>query len=213
MSGSQRRGRPPHDDVLTPAEWRVVHGVQHGLTNRALASRLGVSCDAVKFHVSNALAKLSVSSRGELRLWVGAPRTGALKFRESTLNMPLQLGPLGQVSRSVGDIGRSQAWFADTLGVPHLYTYGKLAFFDLGGTRLMLTEREEVAADESILYLLVPDIVAAHAALSGRGVEFMSAPHRIFTHPDGTEEWMAFFKDPDDRPLAIMSQVAPKAGT
>jgi hypothetical protein len=26
-------------------------------------------------------------------------------------------------------------------------------------------------------------------------------------HGDGTEEWMAFFNDPDGRPLAIMSQV------
>jgi len=29
----------------------------------------------------------------------------------------------------------------------------------------------------------------------------------IHKHADGTEEWMAFFKDPDGRPLAIMSQV------
>jgi methylmalonyl-CoA/ethylmalonyl-CoA epimerase len=29
----------------------------------------------------------------------------------------------------------------------------------------------------------------------------------IFKHPDGTEEWMAFFNDPDGKPLAVMSQV------
>ncbi len=29
MSGRSRRGRPPHEDVLTPTEWRVVHAVQH----------------------------------------------------------------------------------------------------------------------------------------------------------------------------------------
>jgi methylmalonyl-CoA/ethylmalonyl-CoA epimerase len=29
----------------------------------------------------------------------------------------------------------------------------------------------------------------------------------IHKHPDGMEEWMAFFKDPEGRPLAIMSQV------
>src|SRR5271170_7829073 len=32
-----RRGRPPHDDVLTPAEWRTVHAVKHGLTSREIA--------------------------------------------------------------------------------------------------------------------------------------------------------------------------------
>jgi methylmalonyl-CoA/ethylmalonyl-CoA epimerase len=29
----------------------------------------------------------------------------------------------------------------------------------------------------------------------------------IHKHVDGTEEWMAFFNDPEGRPLAIMSQL------
>jgi hypothetical protein len=29
----------------------------------------------------------------------------------------------------------------------------------------------------------------------------------IHKHADGTEEWVAFFKDNEDRPLAIMAQV------
>ena len=36
---------------------------------------------------------------------------------------------------------------------------------------------------------------------------FFNAPHLIYRHPDGTEEWMAEFKDNDGRPLAIMAQV------
>ena len=51
-----------------------------------------------------------------------------------------------------------------------------------------------------------PEVRAAHAALSGRGAEFINAPHMIHRHEDGTEEWMAFFKDNDGRPLGIMSQ-------
>jgi hypothetical protein len=35
------------------------------------------------------------------------------------------------------------------------------------------------------------------------------APHMIHRHANGIEEWMAFFEDPDSRPLAIMAQVAP----
>jgi methylmalonyl-CoA/ethylmalonyl-CoA epimerase len=42
-----------------------------------------------------------------------------------------------------------------------------------------------------------------------RGVTFTDAPHMIFRHPDGMEEWMAFFKDPEGRPLSIMCQVRP----
>ena len=29
----------------------------------------------------------------------------------------------------------------------------------------------------------------------------------IYRHADGMEEWMAFFDDPEGRPLAIMAQV------
>ena len=44
---------------------------------------------------------------------------------------------------------------------------------------------------------------------SARGVKIVNAPHMIHKHDDGTEEWMAFFSDPDGRPLAIMSQQGP----
>lgn len=50
----------------------------------------------------------------------------------------LKLGSIGQIARTVDNLERAQAWFKDVLGLPHLYTYGKLAFFDCGGTRLML---------------------------------------------------------------------------
>ena len=122
----------------------------------------------------------------------------------------LKLGPIGQISRSVRDIQQSESWYRDVLGLTHLYTLGKMAFFDMGGTRLYLTEETGSPQAESILYLLVPDIRFAHEALKSRDVEFMSAPHMIHKHAEGTEEWMAFFKDPEGRPLALMSQVKQK---
>ena len=48
----------------------------------------------------------------------------------------LTLGPLAQISRTVRDIKESEAWYGRTLGLPHLYTVGSLAFFDCGGVRL-----------------------------------------------------------------------------
>jgi predicted enzyme related to lactoylglutathione lyase len=124
------------------------------------------------------------------------------------MNAPTALGPIGQISRSVRNIKEAQSWYSDALGIPHLYTIGKLAFFNCGGTRLMLTEEASPAASESVLYLRVPDVAAAHENLRTRGVEFINAPHMIHRHADGTEEWMAFFKDPEGRTLAIMSQEA-----
>ena len=120
----------------------------------------------------------------------------------------LALGPIGQISRTVSDIGKAAQWYGQVLGLRHLYTFGKAAFFDCGGTRLYLTA-EQAAGPESILYLRVVDIGAAYEQLRARGVEFHGAPHLIHRHADGTEEWLAVFKDPDGRPLALMSQVKP----
>jgi len=124
----------------------------------------------------------------------------------------LNLGPIGQIARTVRDIDEACAWYGKVLGLKHLYTFGKLAFFDLGGTRLYLSAEGDAAGPESILYLRVDDIGAAYSELSARGVEFKGAPHLIHRHADGTEEWMAFFKDPEGRLLALMSQVRPKGG-
>jgi methylmalonyl-CoA/ethylmalonyl-CoA epimerase len=121
----------------------------------------------------------------------------------------LRLGPLGQISRHVSDIEVAARWYGGVLGLPHLYTFGDLAFFDCGGTRLFLSvPGGGVAADSaSILYFRVSDIHRAHDELRSRGAEFEGAPHLIHRHDDGTEEWMAFFRDPDGQPLAIMAQV------
>jgi len=200
------RGRPPHDDVLTPAEWRVVEAVRHGLTNPEIARGQGVSLDAIKYHVANALQKLGFSSRAELRLWDGVRRDSNLARMELQMDQPVTLGPVGQIARTVKDIAAARKWYGETLGLEHLYSFGNLAFYNCGGVRLFLSEGDG-APSESILYFRVPDVRSAHAQLSGRGVEFTHAPHMIHRHDDGTEEWMAFFKDNEDRPLAIMAQV------
>jgi catechol 2,3-dioxygenase-like lactoylglutathione lyase family enzyme len=184
-----------------------VHAVQHGMTNRDIARRRGISVDAVKFHISNAIEKLGVGSRQALRQWFRVPKASALSSRKTTMNAPFKLDRIGQISRSVKDIRQAEAWYRDVLGLTHLYTFGKLAFFDLGGTRLFLTQEAAAPTPESILYLFVSDIETAHDTLKSRGVEFTNAPHMIHRHADGTEEWMAFFKDPEGRTLGLMAQV------
>ena len=123
----------------------------------------------------------------------------------------MNLGPIGQIARPVRDIAEAVDWYGAALGLPHLFTFGKLAFFDCGGTRLFLQESEDTAA-ASILYFLVPDIQSAHKELLGRGVDFVQEPRMIHRHENGVEEWMAFFNDPEGRPLGIMAQVTPATG-
>lgn len=206
MASTRGRGRPRHDDVLTPTEWRVVHAIQHGMSNREIAARRGISLDAVRYHVANAVAKLGVANRQALRRWFRVPRGSALGREERS--MTTNLGTLAQVSRTVRDIKESEAWYGQTLGLKHLYSFGPYAFFDCGGTRLFLSATG-APGPESILYLRVEDIRSAYEALRARGVEFGQAPHMIHRHADGTEEWLAHFNDPEGRPLGILAQVKP----
>lgn len=208
MSGVRKRGRPPHDDVLTPAEWRVVEAVRHGLSNAEIAARRGISRDAVKYHLANALSKLGLANRAALRRWNGVARHSALHAKETMMGETLSLGALGQIARPVSDIDVARQFFGEVLRLPHLYSFGDLAFYDCGGVRLMLSGGDGAdPAAASILYFRVPDIHAAHAELEARGAQFRGAPHMIHRHEDGTEEWMAFFDDNEGRPLALMAQM------
>jgi DNA-binding CsgD family transcriptional regulator len=81
----QRRGRPRHDDVLTPREWEVLDLLREGLTNEQIASRLGVTHDTAKFHVSEILGKLGVETRQDAARWAGRQRV------LRTLGLPVAL--------------------------------------------------------------------------------------------------------------------------
>jgi catechol-2,3-dioxygenase len=177
------------------------------MTSRQIAERRGISRDGVKFHIENVLGKLGLPDRKALRQWFQPPKDSALHRQGNAAMIDLELGPIGQIARSVSDIREAERWYGETLGLKHLYTFGHLAFFDCGGTRLMLTQSEAPSAAESLLYFRVPHMERAHEALKRRGVEFSNAPHMVHRHSDGTEEWIAFFKDPEGRPVAIMSQV------
>lgn len=119
---------------------------------------------------------------------------------------------IGQIAFTVSNLAGAVAFYRDVLGLRFLFEAPpSLAFFDCGGTRLMLTppEREGAFAGQqfnSILYYTVADIQAAASALSGRGVEFDQPPH-IVARLATADVWIATFRDPDGHPLALMSEV------
>lgn len=119
------------------------------------------------------------------------------------------LGPIGQVSLSIRDVARAENFYGEVLGLPHVFTFGDLAFFDAGGVRIYLHRKDdEDWQPGSILYFLCDDISATHASLTRAGVRFTDSPHRIFTDDaTGTEEWMAFFEDGEGNTLALLSRV------
>lgn len=184
----------------------MAEAVRHGLSNPEIAAGQGVSNDAVKYHIANILQKLRFSSRSQLRFWDGVRRDSELAKKDMPMNEQLSVGAIGQIARSVKDIKAASHWYGQVLGLKPLYTFGNLAFFDCDGVRLFLSEGDGEPV-HSTLYFRVDDVRSAYAALKGRGVEFIDAPHMIHKHADGTEEWMAFFKDNEGRSLAIMAQV------
>lgn len=111
-------------------------------------------------------------------------------------------GRLSQIARTVEKLDSARVFFRDRIGLDELYAFPGLAFLDLGGTRLMLRETgDRNPAD--ILYFRTADIAAETIRLTATGIAFIAAPHMIHRHPDGSEEWMAFFPDDEGRTLAL----------
>jgi methylmalonyl-CoA/ethylmalonyl-CoA epimerase len=118
---------------------------------------------------------------------------------------------IGQIAIPVADLDRAVTFYSDVLGLRLLFRAPPgLAFLDCGGVRLMLSRPEGATTPvrAGLQYYLVPDIGAAHAALVGRGVAFVDAPHVVARLPDH-ELWLAVFHDSEDNLLALMSEVRP----
>lgn len=116
---------------------------------------------------------------------------------------------LGQVAVIAQDVERAKEFYRDVLGLRHLFDAPPgMSFVECGSVRLMLARAEsaESAQASSILYFETGDIEAAHAVLVERGVEFLSAPHRI-ADLGAVELWMGFFRDSEGNMLALMSEV------
>ena len=120
----------------------------------------------------------------------------------------VHLSQIGQIAMPVRDVEKAIAFYRDVLGMRFLFKAPPgLGFFDCAVVRLMLDGPAAAQAGRgSVLYYKVEDIEDAFATLAGRGVAFEGKPHLIAKMPDH-ELWMAFFRDPDQNLLALMSEV------
>jgi methylmalonyl-CoA/ethylmalonyl-CoA epimerase len=131
------------------------------------------------------------------------------------MSATLSLDTLHQVALGCSELARSVAFYRDLLGAKWIAQFEPpgLAFFALGGARLLLETTQAPRPGGAVLYFRVADIHAAHAELCARGVAFDGEPHAIHRDDDGafgeagTTEWMAFFRDPDGNVLALASRV------
>jgi predicted enzyme related to lactoylglutathione lyase len=118
------------------------------------------------------------------------------------------LAKIGQISVNAHDLERAVAFYRDTLGMKHLFTVPKMAFFDCGGIRLMLglPEKPEFDHPSSVIYYKVDDIQATHDTLAKQGVQFEAKPHLI-ARMESHDLWMGFFRDSENNLLALMSEM------
>jgi len=119
----------------------------------------------------------------------------------------VRLGPIGQIHVTVTDVDRATAFYRDALGIPFLFGYPGMAFFDCDGVRLFLGPAEnEQFAGRATLYFRVDDIGAAVEALEERGVVF-GQPPQVVHRTDSSALWMCFTQDPDGNNIGLMSEV------
>ena|SRR5215831_3717841 len=125
-----------------------------------------------------------------------------------TTQPTLRLTQIGQIAINTKDLERAVPFYRDVLGLTFLFQFPRLAFFDCGGIRLMLSlpEKPEFDHPSSLLYYKVADIESACAALRERGVVIEAGPQLVAKMPTH-DLWMAFFRDPDHNPLALMCEV------
>jgi methylmalonyl-CoA/ethylmalonyl-CoA epimerase len=116
---------------------------------------------------------------------------------------------IAQIAVPVHDIDRAKAFYRDVLGLAFLFEFPGLAFFDIGGVRLMLSiPEEEFDHPASIIYYRVADLDAAYARIHALDIEFIREPHLVARMPDH-ELWMAFLRDPAGNTLALMEERRP----
>ncbi len=122
----------------------------------------------------------------------------------------MRLTRLHQVAARCGDLAATRAFYSDLLGARYVGQFDPpgLLFYEFTGTRVLFDRN----AAPATLYFWVDDIDDAHAALAEKGVSFDGPPHLIhrdeqgvFDNP-GTEEWMAFFKDPGGNTVALATR-------
>ena len=76
-------GRSQNTEFVTHAETEVVQWVREGFTNAAIARKMGISNDAVKRHIANALHRSGLAHRADLSSGRGTSKHRIAKAKSS----------------------------------------------------------------------------------------------------------------------------------
>ncbi len=121
------------------------------------------------------------------------------------------LSKLAQIALSTRDLPKAVAFYRDVLGLKLMFEVSGMAFFDAGGTRLMIgpAHHQGDLQNNTYIYFDAGDWHATEAALIARGLRF-EREAEVVQREGGKEHALRFFKDPDGNALAIMGWRTPK---
>ena len=118
------------------------------------------------------------------------------------------LGPVGQILVPVTDLERAVDFYERVLGLPLLFRYPGVAFFDAGVRIYLATPTEPGFDGRATFYLRTDDVSGAVEVIEGRGGEVTVRP--TVAHRDERYDlWLAFVRDPDGNNVGLMRE-APK---
>ena len=130
-----------------------------------------------------------------------------MSFQSHTPASVVHLEKIGQIALTVSDLARARTFYEHALGMRFLFDAGSMLFFQCGDIRFALgTAESDAPRGGTILYFMVENLPAVHAHLTTNGVEFVQPPHRVARMPDH-DLWLAFFHDPDQNVIGLMSEV------
>ena len=122
---------------------------------------------------------------------------------------PTGLGPIMQVLVPVSDVNRAADFYGDDLGLPLLFRFPGIAFFDANGVRVYLaTPSDDDFGGRATIYFRVDDVTATLERLEAAGATVRERPE-ITHRTDDYDLWLAFVQDPDGNNIGLMRE-APK---
>ena len=125
------------------------------------------------------------------------------------MNSNIEIEKIGQIAIAISDLKKSVPFYRDILGLELLFEVPSgLAFFNCGGTRLMLTtlQGKEEDHNTSAIYYKVSDIHKTTEQLQIKGVTFEREP-KLAAKIDDHDLWIGFIRDPDNNLVGIMAEL------
>jgi catechol 2,3-dioxygenase-like lactoylglutathione lyase family enzyme len=126
-----------------------------------------------------------------------------------SMSSNIEVEKIGQIAIAITDLKASVGFYRNILGLELLFEVPPgLAFFNCGGTRLMLTTLQGKVEDHrtSVIYYKVSDIKGSTELLKNKGVVFEREP-QFAAKMEDHDLWIGFLRDPDENLIGIMAEI------